>query len=139
MIMNEKDTKTLQVKDKAKVAVPAEQTKSGPVFTPAVDIYETEKEITLLADMPGVKAKDLNIDLNDNILTITGETEPLAGKDEQDVLIEYETGKFYRQFSVSEVINQEKIDAQLKNGVLTLILPKVEKAKPRKIAIKANA
>jgi HSP20 family molecular chaperone IbpA len=61
--MAESEKKSLQPKEKAEVATPAEQLKTGPVFSPAIDIFETEKEIVLLADMPGVKASDLSIDL----------------------------------------------------------------------------
>ena len=119
-------------------ALPVEQTKPGIVFTPAVDIFETEKEITLLADLPGVKTGHLTIDLSDDVLTLTGEAEPLEAPDEEDILIEYEVGNYYRQFTLSELIDQNKIDAQLSNGVLRLTLPKVEKATPRKITIKAG-
>ena len=131
------ETKEIQAKEKQEVTVPAEQTKPGPVFTPAVDIFETEKNITLLADLPGVKSDDLIIDLRDNALTLTGDVAPWEGAQEQDRLIEYEIGRYYRQFTLSEVIDQDKIDAQLNDGVLRLTLPKVEKAMPRKISVKA--
>jgi len=130
------DTKELGQR-KQEVAAPAEHTKPGLVFTPAVDIFETETRITLLADMPGVTADHLSIDLRDDTLTLTGEIEPFEGPDEQDILIEYEVGKYFRQFTLSEVIDQEKIEANLDDGVLRLTLPKVEKAKPRKITINA--
>jgi HSP20 family molecular chaperone IbpA len=134
--MTETATKELQAKEKMEVAPPAEQTKPGRVFTPAVDIFETKKEITLLADLPGVKAEHLTIDLSDDILTLTGEVKPFEEPDEEDILIEYEVGNYYRQFTLSELIDQNKIDAQLNNGVLRLTMPKVEKATPRKIAVK---
>jgi HSP20 family molecular chaperone IbpA len=131
------ETKEIQAKEKQEVTIPAEQTKPGLVFTPAVDIFETEKEITLLADLPGVKSDDLNIDLRDNVLTLTGDVAPWEGAEEEDLLIEYEIGRYFRQFTLSEVIDQDKIDAQLNEGVLRLTLPKVEKATPRKISVKA--
>jgi len=106
------------------------------VFTPAVDIFETEKDITLLADMPGVKAGDLNIDLRESVLTLDGDVKSPEGDVEKDVIREYRTGKYYRQFTLSQVIDQAKIDAVLKDGVLRLRLPKVEAAAPRKIAVK---
>ncbi|MGD9080327.1 MAG: Hsp20/alpha crystallin family protein [Desulfobacterales bacterium] len=136
--MTDTETKELQAKEKTQVTTPAEQTMPGIVFTPAVDIFETDKEIILLADIPGVEAKNLNIDLRDNTLTITGVIEPVEGADEEDILIEYEIGTYYRQFTLSEVIDQSKIDAQLNDGVLRLHLPKVEKATPRKITVKAG-
>jgi len=133
--MTDTQTKALKVKDKQEVAGPAEQTRPGLTFTPDVDIFETETELTLLADIPGVKPEDLNIDLRENTLTLTGEVTPGKGSDEEDVFMEYEMGKYFRQFSLSEVIDQSKIDAQLNDGVLRLTLPKVEKATPRKITV----
>jgi len=130
------ESKDIQVKDKQEVASPAEQTKPGPVFSPDVDIFENEKEIVLLADMPGVKADDLNIDLRDDTLTLIGEVPGDADEDEEGIVTEYQTGRYVRQFSLSEVVDQEKIDAKLEDGVLRLTLPKVEKATPRKITIK---
>ena len=136
--MTDIETKALKARDKREVTTPTEQTKPGPLFTPAVDIFETDQEITVLADMPGVKAKDLNIDLRDDILTLDGEVEPPESKSEVDVFREYQSGKYSRQFSLSQVIDQSKIDADLKDGVLRLRLPKVEAATPRKIAVKAG-
>ena len=136
--MTETETKELQAKEKMEATAPGEPTMPGRVFTPAVDIFETDKEITLLADMPGVKAADLNIDLRDDTLTLTGAVAPFEGPQEEDILIEYEIGTYSRQFSLSEVIDQGKIDAQLNDGVLRLSLPKVEKATPRKITVKAG-
>jgi HSP20 family molecular chaperone IbpA len=118
-------------------AVPAEQTRPGLLFKPAVDIFETEKAITLLADLPGVRPEGLNIDLRENVLSLTGDVSPWEGAAEADLLIEYEIGRFFRQFTLSEVIDQDKIDARLNDGVLRLTLPKVEKAAPRKISVKA--
>lgn len=135
--MADTESKALQAKEKAEVTSPAEQTRPGVVFTPAVDIFETDKEITLLADMPGVTSKALNIDLHENMLTLDGDVKSPEGTDEVDVIREYYTGKYYRQFTLSQVIDQSKIDAVLKDGVLRLRLPKVEAAAPRKIAVKS--
>jgi HSP20 family protein len=136
--MAEKERKELQAREKAEVSPTAEQTRPGPTFTPAVDIFETDQEITVLADMPGVKAKDLAIDLRENTLTLSGEVESPEGEKEQDVLREYRTGDYYRQFTLSEGIDQSKIEAALKDGVLRLRLPKVEAAAPRTIPVKAG-
>jgi HSP20 family molecular chaperone IbpA len=136
--MADTESKELKVREKQELTSPAEQTIPGLVFTPAVDIFETEKEITLLADMPGVKADDLTIDLRDNTLTLSADTAPFEGAGEQDVLIEYEIGRFYRQFTLGEMIDQEKINAELNDGVLHLSLPKVEKATPKKISVKTG-
>ena len=132
------ETKELQAKGKVEVPAAAEQTKPGPMFTPNVDIFETDKEIIMLADIPGVKAPDLTIDLRDDTLTFTGEVKPLNRPEEQDILIEYQIGSYYRQFTLTEVIDQKKIDAALNDGVLRLSLPKLEKAMPRQITVEAG-
>jgi HSP20 family molecular chaperone IbpA len=136
--MADSDSKALQAKEKAEVTTPAEQTRPGVVFTPAVDIFETDKEITLLADMPGVKTNSLNIDLHENILSLDGDVQSPEEGDERDVFREYRTGKYYRQFTLSQMIDQSKIEAEMKDGVLRLSLPKIEAATPRKIAVKAS-
>ena len=115
-----------------------ELTKPGPVFTPNVDIFETEKEIIMLADILGFKTEDLVIDLRDDTLTFTGEVKPTRHPGAEDILIEYPVGTYYRQFTLAEMIDQKKIDAVLNNGVLRLTLPKVEKAIPRQIAVKSG-
>ena len=128
-------TKELQVKEKQEVSSQVEQTRPGLVFTPAVDIFESDQQITILADMPGVVTEDISIDLREGVLTIAGAVKPWEKADEKDVLIEFEIGKYYRQFALSEAIDQEKIDAQLNDGVLKVVLPKSAKAQPRKIAV----
>jgi HSP20 family molecular chaperone IbpA len=134
--MDDTQRKELKVREKQEVASPAEQTTPGLVFTPAVDIFETQSEITLLADMPGVKADDLTIDLRDNTLTLSADIAPVDNSNEEEILVEYETGRYYRQFTLGEMVNQENIDAKLNEGVLRLTLPKLEKATPKKIAVK---
>ncbi len=136
--MTDAETKSLQAKEKQELKTPAEQMTPGPAFTPAVDIFETERQITVLADLPGAKSKDLNIDLDNNVLTISADVKEEKNPDETVLLNEYRTGRYFRQFTLSEVIDQGKIDAGLKDGVLRLTLPKVEAAKPRKISVKAG-
>ena len=136
--MAEKEKKELQAREKAEVSTPAEQTRTGPTFTPAVDIFETDQEITVLADMPGVKPKDLAIDLRENTLTLSGDVESPEGANEEEVLREYRTGNYYRQFTLSEGIDQSKIEAVIKDGVLRLRLPKFETAVPRTIPVKTG-
>lgn len=113
-----------------------EQTRPGPVYSPAVDIFESDQAITVLADMPGVKPDDLDIDLRDNVLSLTGRASPLENPKEGVVLREYQPGTFFRRFTLSETIDQSKIDAKLSDGVLRLELPKVEKARPRQIQVR---
>ena len=136
--MSDKESKEIQVKPKQELTSPAEQTLPGLVFTPNVDIFETDHEITLLADMPGVTADNLTIDLRDNVLTLTGEVAPFEEANEEDILVEHEIGKYHRQFNLSSIIDQSRIDANLNDGVLRLSLPKVEEVKPRKIEIKTG-
>ena len=136
--MADTQSKELKVREKQEVTSPAEQTTSGLVFTPAVDIFETDKQITLLADMPGVKSEDLIIDLRENTLTLSADIAPVENTNEDDIILEYATGRYYRQFTLGELINQENIDAQLNDGVLRLSLPKVEKAAPKKITVKTG-
>ncbi len=128
----------VQKTEKAGVPILPEQTRPGPAFSPAVDIFENENSITVLADMPGVKAGDLRIDLRESVLTLTGPVTPPEGPKELNVLREYQTGTFFRQFTLSETIDQAKIDAKLTDGVLRLELPKVEKARPRQISVRAE-
>ena len=120
-----------------KAAVP-EQTRTGPVFLPSVDIFENESSITVLADLPGVKAQELKIDLRESVLTLAGQVTPPEGSKESDVIREYHTGTFFRQFSLSETIDQSRIDANLTDGVLRLELPKVETARPRQITVRTD-
>ncbi len=130
--------KELTPKEKEAVATKAEPTRPGRIFVPAVDIYETEQAIVVLADMPGVPADKVTIDIKDDQLTISGEISPQLGATETILLQEYETGNYLRQFTVGQLVDQSKIEASLQEGVLRLVLPKVEKAKPRKIEIKAG-
>jgi HSP20 family protein len=113
--------------------LPAEVTR-GVTYTPRVDILETEEELLLLADLPGVKEGDVDIRFENGELTLHARRAPvkMAGA----VLWEIEIGDFFRAFRISEQIDAEKIWAELKNGVLTLHLPKVEAAKPRKITVR---
>ena len=128
----------IQKAEKSGVPAVPEQTRPGPVYTPSVDIFENDNSITVLADMPGVKAPDLKIDLRENVLTLTGRVTPPESPKESDVLREYRYGTFFRQFTLAETIDQAKIDAKLTEGVLRLELPKVEKARPRQITIRTD-
>ena len=105
-------------------------------MTPAVDIFETADGLTVLADVPGVAKDGLEINVDDKILTIRGNvTLP-----DQSGLISAEFGmmNYFRQFRLSDEVDQEKIKASLDQGVLTLLLPKAEHAKPKRIEVKAS-
>jgi len=103
---------------------------------PPVDIYETPDGLVLLADMPGVAPGDLTIRLEDNILTIQGKAKHAI--DSEPIYREFELVNFFRQFELSDQVDQEKIAARLNHGVLMLELPRAEKAKPRQIPVKVE-
>lgn len=128
----------IQKADKPGLPAVPEQTRPGAVYSPTTDIFENDNSITVLADMPGVKAQDLRIDLRENVLTLTGRVSAPESPNESDVLREYQSGTFFRQFTLSETIDQAKIDAKLTDGVLRLELPKIERAKPRQIAVRTS-
>ena len=133
--MTEQSRSDLQ-KDDAQLQAAPEQTRSGPVYSPSVDIFENDQSITVLADMPGVRADDVTIDLRENVLTLRARVTAPESPKEADVLREYRVGTFFRQFTVSEAIDRAKIEARLTHGVLRLELPKVEAAKPRQITVR---
>lgn len=128
--------KEIELKEKKELKPTAgEGTRPGPLFIPAVDILEDPTGITILADMPGVDGKNVDIDLKDNQLTITGRIDPVEGEKEVSLYKEFLYGDYFRQFTLSYVIDQNKITAKMEDGVLRLILPKVEKMKPQKIKV----
>lgn len=112
--------------------------KTDYVITPPVDIYETDNEYVLKADMPGVAKDNVNITFNNNELEITGKVDEQYTSNENMTYREYTLFNYYRKFVVSNAINPEGISALLENGVLTIKLPKREEAKPKKIEIKAE-
>ena len=130
---NEKKEITLREKEEIKTEE-GEPTKSGVYYSPAVDILETDDAITLLADLPGVRNDQLDIHVEDKQLTITGLVE---GPEDrlQSVYSEYGIGGYTRSFRLGDAIDQSKISASLKDGVLNLVLPKADRVKPRKIEI----
>jgi HSP20 family protein len=131
-------TQGLQTREAHDVAPATEATRPGVLLTPPVDIFEDSQAITVLADMPGVTPEHLTIDLHEGVLTITGHAAAPEGSNEVAVFHEYQPGTFQRSFTLSEAIDQEGIQATLKHGVLRLRLPKVERAKPRQIAIQTD-
>jgi len=127
---------TTPAKDRTEVARP-QPTRGGLQFTPRVDIHETERELTLFAELPGVRPEDVELRYDKGELMLTGRVQPRhAGK--QFLLQEYEVGDFYRAFSIHESIDSTKIEAECKNGLLTVHLPKVEAARPRQITVKGQ-
>ena len=121
-------------KERAEQTQP-ERLRGGVFFTPRVDIVETDNELTLYADLPGVKPADVDLRYENGELVLHGRCE--SRQLERGALLnEYEVGDFYRAFTVGESIDGSKISADFKNGVLTIHLPKMEKAKPRQITVR---
>jgi len=129
------EEKEMARQEKKEVKRTGEETRPGPVFIPAVDILENQNEIVIVADMPGVDGQDVDIDLRDDVLTIRGAVRPVEDEKEASVYREFNWGDYFRQFTLAEVINQEKIAAKMDNGILRLTLSKKEKVKPKKIQV----
>ena len=102
---------------------------------PPVDIYDTEEAVVILADLPGVRPEELDVQVERGTLTIRGRQEELVGSGEV-VLQEFEPGEFCRSFSLSEEIDSSRISAEFENGVLKLTLPKMASQQARRITIK---
>jgi HSP20 family molecular chaperone IbpA len=129
--------KTVATTGGQSVASEREHTRAQERYvSPPVDIYETADDLVLLADLPGVESNDLDVRLEDNMLTINGKAK--SARADEPTYREYELLNFFRQFELSEQIDQGKVSADLKHGVLTLHLPKTEKAKPRQIAVRVS-
>jgi HSP20 family protein len=105
-------------------------------WAPAVDIYETERELVVKADLPDVDAKELDIRVENNLLTIRGERKFEKKVNEENYLrVERAYGSFSRSFSLANTVNAEAIKADYQNGVLSLTIPKREEAKPKHIKV----
>jgi len=131
-------TATLVEKKEQPAEVAAtERTRSGKTYSPQFDIWETDDELLLIGDLPGVSPKHLDIQFENRVLSVYGKVEPRPAETEF-TYGEYGIGDFYRTFTVGEAIDGQKISAELKNGVLTLHLPKTEAVRPRKIQVKAR-
>ena len=114
-----------------------EPTRSEENFaTPAVDIYEDERGLVVIADLPGVEASALDVGVERGVLTLRGRAEHLVSG--QPLHREYELSGFYRQFQLPDEIDSSRIEAELKNGVLFLRLPRSERAQPRRIEVKGG-
>jgi HSP20 family protein len=111
-----------------------------PAWAPAVDIYETPNELVVKADLPDVNDKDIDVRVENNLLTIRGERKFEKSVSEENFLrVERTYGAFSRSFSLPNTLNAEAIGAEYKNGVLTVTLPKREESKPRQVKVTVNA
>jgi HSP20 family molecular chaperone IbpA len=134
-------TDTAKELQKKEAATPegVERTRPRKVYTPAVDILERKDDIVVVADMPGVDERTVDITLEKNVLTISGSVVPVAPDMHRLVLTEYGVGDYHRAFTISEEVDRDRINATVKNGVLRLVLPKAALAKTRKIEVKGTA
>ena len=112
-----------------------EKTRAGRFFTPEVDIEELSDSLKLRADMPGVKQSDVEVTLNNGILTIVGTVSTEPYQKLAPLYTEYNVGNYFRQFELNEDIDAQRINASMKDGVLELTLPKSERARPRQIDV----
>lgn len=122
-------------KTPASEVTPAEHTRSGSYYRPNVDIVEKADELVVRADVPGVAPDGIDVHFEDGTLAIHAKVPP-RNQDVDFLVREYGVGDFYREFRVNETVDVGKISAELADGVLTLHLPKIEAAKPRKITVK---
>jgi HSP20 family protein len=126
----------LQVQKKREVDKKEETTIPARVFLPNADIYETTNELRVVLEMPGIEKKNVEINLEDDVLHVEGRLDLSKYSGLQPLYTEYNVGHYARSFQLSSKIDQSKIAAEMNNGVLSLTLPKVEQAKPRTIQVK---
>jgi len=131
------DKKTLQ-KRQTEAVEKVERTRDRKVFAPAVDIYETDEAIVLIAEMPGVDEKNIDVTLDNDVLTLRGQVNYDIPEDHELVYNEYALGDYERSFTVNEVIDADKIEAEYHNGILTVKLPKAEPVKAKKVQVKVK-
>jgi len=134
-----KNDQTMEIqKQETTPADEMERTRSRRSFIPRADIYETDKEIIVLADVPGANEKTVNITLEKDVLSITAYVEPAIPGGFDIAYAEYEEGDYQRSFRLSGEIDRDKIEAVVSGGVLRLRLPKVQEVQTKKITVKAN-
>jgi len=129
------DSQELQVQQKREVEKKTEGTTPGRLFVPVTDIFETPEGLTVVLEMPGVERDSIEASVENDIVTIEGRIDFTKYEGMQPVYTEYNVGHFARSFEISNKIDQSKISAQMKDGVVTIMLPKAEQAKPRKIQV----
>jgi HSP20 family protein len=127
----------LAQKSRAEQSEP-ESTRGGRYFVPRVDIYETESELLLHADVPGVTPEDVDLRYEQGELMLHARIPSRGQRVGQQLYAEYEEGDFYRVFQIHESIDSARISAECKNGVLTVHLPKAESARPRQVTVKGG-
>lgn len=118
--------------------VVTERTRTGRIYMPNVDISEDADSLILYADLPGAGDEDVCITLENDVLTIEAKVVPEKSDAHRLSYAEYGIGDYFRSFTINEPIDPEKIEAKMKDGVLRIVLPKKEEAKPRQIKIQAG-
>lgn len=108
------------------------------LFNPPIDIFETSEGLVLVADLPGVTADSLELQVQDNRLTLLARVAPTVPPEARLVHKEYDEGDFLRSFILSDTVDHERITARLNHGVLEVVLPKAERAAPRKIEVNSR-
>ncbi|MEJ2378377.1 MAG: Hsp20/alpha crystallin family protein [Pseudolabrys sp.] len=126
----------LQVQKKREVEKKEETTIPARVFLPNADIYETPNELKVVLEMPGIEKNNVEINIEDDVLHVDGRLDLSKYSGLQPLYTEYNVGHYARSFQLSSKIDQSKIGAEMKDGVLSLTLPKAEEAKPRTIHVK---
>jgi HSP20 family protein len=126
----------LQVQQKREVEKKQESTIPTRAFVPIADIFETEQALSVILEMPGVEKENVDISVENDTLTIQGRIDYSKYEGLQPVYTEYNVGHYVRTFQISSKIEQGQISAELKDGVMKLVLPKAEKAKPRRIKVR---
>jgi HSP20 family protein len=126
----------LQVQKKRELEAKEEGTIPARTFLPTADIFEAEDALHVVLEMPGVEKDNINISVREGVLNIEGRLDFAKYKDLRPLYTEYNVGNYSRSFRLSTSIDQNKIGAELKDGVLSLTLPKIEEAKPRAIQIR---
>ena len=128
-------TQALEVQNKKELVSKEEKTVPARYYVPATDIYETEDALTVVMEVPGVERKDIDINLERDVIRVEAHIDPAKYEGLDPLYTEYNVGHFARSFSLSGKIDQQQIGAQLEDGVLTLTLRKAKDAMPRRIEI----
>jgi HSP20 family molecular chaperone IbpA len=125
----------LAVREKKELVTKEEKTVPGRYYVPYADIYDTDDALCVVMEMPGVEKKDLNVALENAVLRVDGQINFSKYEGMEPVYTEYNVGHYARSFTLSNKVDQERISAQLDDGVLTLTLPKAKEAQPRRISV----
>ena len=133
--MKDKDTKEITVQEKKELQTKSEPTIPGKVYLPNTDIVETDQELLVYMDMPGVGKEKLNVKIEKNVLGVDGEIDSTPYSNLKPLYTEYNIGHFSRRFELSNEIDQNGIKASMNDGVLLLTLPKVPEKQPKMIAV----